>query len=195
MPASDARSLKVSTYGIALATNTPKTTVMVNSVPVTIIPQGRLDNNGFGSGGLVDWKIVCAVPAGASATTVEAIAKASAGRCTTAGTGAFYWNGEDSEQGGDYDQDMWGRLQYDISGSTVKVTTDVVAESTPYKFGFGYAISGTDRDGPHFHSGIEGFTHPASADPTGVTRCNNCNVGMPRHRGPTTYRPLPVLQC
>ena len=79
--------------------------------------------------------------------------------------------------GGDYDQDMWGRLQYDISGSTVKITTHVVAELTPYKFGFGYAISGTDRDGPHFHSGIEGFTHPASADPTGVTRCNNCNVG------------------
>jgi len=177
VPASDSRSLKVSTYGIALATNTPKTTVMVNNVPVTIIPQGRLDNSGFGSGGLVDWKIVCAIPLGASGATVSAIAKVSAGRCTTTGTGAFYWNGEDSEQGGDYDQDMWGRLQYEVSGSTIKVTTDVVAESTPFAFGFGYAISGTDKDGPHFHSGIEGFTHPAAADPSGVTRCNNCNVG------------------
>lgn len=59
-----------------------------------------------------------------------AITKVSAGRCSTAGTGAFYWNHEDSEQGGDYDQDMWGRIQYAVSGSKIAVTTDVIAEST-----------------------------------------------------------------
>ena len=44
-------------------------------------------------------------------------------------------------------------MQYFISGNTIKVATDVVAELTPYKFGFGYAVSGTDRDGPHFIPG------------------------------------------
>ena len=43
VPASDSRSLKVTTFGIALATNTPKTTISVNGKPVTILPQGRLD--------------------------------------------------------------------------------------------------------------------------------------------------------
>jgi type IV pilus assembly protein PilY1 len=162
VPTADTRSLKVSTYGIALATNTPKRTLTVNGTKVTIMPQGRLDNLGYGSGSLVDWKIVCEIPVGADAATVSAIRKISAGRCDAAGSGAFYWNHEDSEQGGDYDQDMWGRVQYLISGNTVAVTTDVISQSTPYKFGFGYAISGTTKDGPHFHSGINGFSYSDS---------------------------------
>jgi type IV pilus assembly protein PilY1 len=176
VPSSDVRSLKVATYGIALATNTPKVNVSVGGKPVVIIPQGRLSNNGgFGSGAIVDWKVVCEIAADASDATVTQISRLSAGRCRTKGTGAFYWNQEDSEQGGDYDQDMWGRVQYDLSGNNITVTTDVVAKSTPYLFGFGYAISGTSKDGPHFHSGINGFTF---TDVTGVTSCSGsgCNV-------------------
>ena len=118
VPASDSRSLKVSTFGIALATNTPKTTISVNGKSVTILPQGRLDaaasgtDTGFGSGQLVNWKIVCSIPGNADSATIDRVSKFSAGRCSVANTGAFYWNGEDSEQGGDYDQDMWGRMQY-----------------------------------------------------------------------------------
>ncbi|PKO49103.1 MAG: hypothetical protein CVU31_02200 [Betaproteobacteria bacterium HGW-Betaproteobacteria-4] len=195
VPLSDTRSLKVSTFGIALATNTPRRTLTVNGSNVTIMPQGRLVNNGgYGAGSLVDWKIVCEIPLGATAATVAAITKISAGRCSSAGTGAFYWNQEDSEQGGDYDQDMWGRVQYQINGSTIAVTTDVIAQSTPYAFGFGYAISGTNHDGPHFHSGINGFafSYPAeetnaatvTGDTSGLTSntCSNCTLA----RGATT---------
>jgi type IV pilus assembly protein PilY1 len=39
--------------------------------------------------------------------------------------------------------------------------------------GFGYTISGTTQDGPHFHSGIDGFNY---TDPTGVLGCTNCQV-------------------
>ena len=194
VPSSDTKSLKVSTYGIALATNTPKVPITVNGKKVVIMPQGRLDcsagggscvGTGFGSGTLVDFKIVCQIPLGADATTVANITKVSAGVCSAAGSGGFYVNVEDSEQGGDYDQDMWGRLKYQISGSNIAVTTDVVAQSTNFKFGFGYAISGTTKDGPHFHSGINSFTFPDPNAPT-ITgdlthiasgACSSCTYG------------------
>src|SRR5262249_52599617 len=68
---------------------------------------------------------------------------------------------DDSEQGGDFDQDLWGTLDWELDAvaNTIKVTTATVAESTNQGQGFGYAISGTTKDGPHFHSGIEGFTY------------------------------------
>lgn len=178
LPEDRNKILKVDTYGIALASNTPKINVKVDKLPVTIMPQGRLKVTknsvvSYGSGTVVDWKIACVIPDDATETTIATIRKASAGRCSTAGTGAFYWNHEDSEQGGDYDQDMWGRIQYVVSGSTIAVTTDVIAESTGAEpFGFGYAISGTNHDGPHFHSGINKFdfsTDPKDPDPAPVT--------------------------
>ena len=179
--------LKVDTYGIALASNTPKVTVTVNKYPVTIMPQGRLDKGTGGSGTVVDWKIACVIPDGATAATIATIAKASAGRCASAGTGAFYWNHEDSEQGGDYDQDMWGRVQYSVTSDKIAVTTDVMGSSTGADpFGFGYAISGTSNDGPHFHSGINSFKFPLDPNPAPVTgggasissnTCSACDVG------------------
>lgn len=185
VPASDTKSLKVNTFGIALATNTPKIPVSVNGKTVVIMPQGRLVNNGFGSGALVDFKIVCQIPVGADDATVAKVTKESAGTCNAAGSGAFYINYEDSEQGGDYDQDMWGSLKYQISGNTITVTTDVIAQSTGYQFGYGYAISGTTKDGPHFTSGINGFsfTDPTSPTVTGDTThiangaCSGCVFG------------------
>ena len=167
VPSTDKTSLKVSTFGIALASNTPKHGLTINDTRVTIMPQARFGSGGsgttggqgYGAGAIVDWKIVCEIPVGATALTIANITKASAGRCNQAGTGAFYWNHEDIEQGGDYDQDMWGRVQYQISGNNLDVTTDIVAQSAyPAPFGFGYAIKGTDHDGPHFHSGLNAFT-------------------------------------
>ena len=91
------------------------------------------------------------------------------------GTGTAYVNWEDSEQGGDYDQDMKGTLSYRVLGaSSIEVTTDVDAESTDHQMGFGYVISGTTKDGFHVHSGIEGFSY---TDPTGVLGCSSCQVG------------------
>lgn len=96
-----------------------------------------------------------------------------------AGTGRMLVNWEDSEQGGDFDQDMWGLIDYEIDGSQLHVTTDVIAQSTPNEMGFGYILSGTTQDGFHVHSGINGFDYN---DPTGADDCNNCTVG----NGPNT---------
>lgn len=183
VPADNVTALKVSTYGIALATNTPKVKINVGGNPVIFMPQERMYNGtDYGTGTLVDFKVVCQIPVGASSATVAAITKMSAGRCSSAGSGSFYVNMEDSQQGGDYDQDLWGRLTYQISGSNVTFTTDVVAQSTPYAIGFGYTLSGTTKDGPHFTSGINSFNYTDTTSPT-VTgdlthisggACNGC---------------------
>ena len=152
-----AESLKVNTYGIALATNVPKIEVTVGGNKVTILPAYRLDRSSsgsgpFGGGTLVDFKIVAQTPT----------------------YGKFYVNWEDSETGGDYDQDMWGVIEYSVSGSNITITTDAVSASTANGQGFGYILSGTNKDGPHFHSGIYSFDY---TDPTGVTGCSDCVVG------------------
>lgn len=100
------------------------------------------------------------------------------------GKGRLYINWEDSEQGGDFDQDLWGILDYSISATTVSVTTNVIFHSVgaDFRLGFGYIISGTTRDGFHAHSGINGFTygtggvHPSYPD---VPSCNDCQSGAP----------------
>ncbi len=153
----NSRDLMVSTYGIALATNVPKIEVTVSGRNVTILPAYRLDVSStgagpFGGGTLVDFKIIEQTPT----------------------YGKFYVNWEDSEMGGDYDQDMWGTIEYSVSGSTITITTDAVSASTANGQGFGYIISGTDKDGAHFHSGIYNFDYN---DLTGVLGCGNCVVG------------------
>ncbi|WP_157469844.1 pilus assembly protein [Desulfobulbus elongatus] len=148
----DSRDLMVSTYGIALATNVPKIEVSVGDKKVTILPAYRLNvNNRVGGGTLVDFKIIE----------------------QTETYGKFYVNWEDSEMGGDYDQDMWGTIEYTVSGNQITITTDAVSASTSNPQGFGYVISGTNKDGAHFHSGIYNFYY---TDSTGVAGCSNCVV-------------------
>ncbi|MCC5885422.1 MAG: hypothetical protein JJT88_03190 [Gammaproteobacteria bacterium] len=96
------------------------------------------------------------------------------------GTGLLYVNWEDSEQGGDFDSDMWGVIEYAFEGNVLSVTTRVVAQSTPNRMGFGYVISGTTNgDGFRVHSGNEGFTY---SDPDGFPDCSQsggCRAGDP----------------
>jgi type IV pilus assembly protein PilY1 len=157
VPAADTTSLKVKTYGIALATNVPRIEVTVAGSKVSIIPAFNQDLGGgiFGPGTIVDFKVISETP-GVS--------------------GSYYVNWEDSAQGGDYDQDVSGIISYVISGSNITITTRTFASSTGGSpMGFGYAISGTNRAGVHYHSGINGFTY---ADATGATACSgSCNVG------------------
>lgn len=149
--------LKVTTYGVALATNVPRIPVKVGSNTVTIQPAYRLDLGGtnVGTGTIVDFRVVDVSADGSH--------------------GKFYVNWEDSNFGGDYDQDVIGTLEYQvttISGvSTIAITTKVISQSTVNPQGFGYTISGTSKDGVHFHSGILGFNF---TDSTGVTGCSNC---------------------
>jgi len=154
--------IRVNTYGVSLAPSVPKIEVPVpgSDKVVTILPACRNQNVG-GNCAIVDFKVVQA----------HSVADG-------VGTGKFYVNWEDSEQGGDYDQDMAGVLSYSVSGTQITVLTSVFAESASDKMAFGYVIAGTTQDGFHAHSGINGFT--GYTDPTGVLSCSsgaNCNVG------------------
>jgi type IV pilus assembly protein PilY1 len=192
IPSSDTRSLKVTSYGIQLATNVPQLTIPVpgstTGQKVVIQPIYRLVLNPgtgtcpaggpqcLGGGALVDMKFV-------RQSTVGSIT-----------TGKVYINWEDSEQGGDYDQDMWGVLEWrlDAVAKTIDVTTNAVSASTANPQGFGYVISGTTQDGPHFHSGILGFNFGTGSpvrDTTGVLGCTNCQVSSATsgQRGPQSW--------
>ncbi len=152
-------SQTIDTYAVSLSKGLPQVTIPdpsnTNSTLATILPACRNSSlSPEGNCTIVDFKIVS--------------------QNAAAGTGKFYVNWEDSEQGGDYDQDMWGTIDYAIVGNQITVTTDVHAQSTPYAMGFGYIISGTTNDGFHVHSGINGFTR---ADTTGATACSNCQSG------------------
>jgi type IV pilus assembly protein PilY1 len=156
----------VTTYGVALSPQAPKIVIPVpgsaGNNTVTILPACQNSSVG-GNCAIVDFKIVhqdCSlltpVPTG------------------TWNCGKIYVNWEDSEQGGDFDQDQWGILTYSVNSTQVKISTKVIAQSTPYKMGFGYILSGTTNDGFHAHSGINGYAY---TDPQGTTACNNCVLG------------------
>lgn len=158
---------KVKTFGVALAPAVPKVSIPVPgsaNKTITIMPACRnLQTNPDANCAIVDFKIV---KQETSANSVQ---------------GKLYVNWEDSEQGGDFDQDMWGVISYTVTSSNVTVTTKVVAQSTGDPMGFGYIISGTERDGFHVHSGVNNFTFQSSysditaCTTTDGTRCT-CRV-------------------
>jgi len=176
VPANDTTSLKVSTYAVQLATNTPRISVNVGGKSVTIMPAYQLHPTNVqpSTGTLVDFKVI--------SQTLDSSGNPTAGK--------FYVNWEDSIAGGDYDQDVWGILSYSVTGSQIKVTTQVIARSSANGQGFGYSISGTDKDGTHFHSGSYSFIY---SDPTPVSvtsagsnshlnstgGCQGCDLGDP----------------
>ena len=149
VPSSDSKSLKIDTYGISLATNTPN--IKIPGTPITIVPAFRAQDTyntivGFSSGAIVDFKIV----------DINSM------------SGKYYVNWEVQQHGSDYDADGWGIISYSISNGVITVTTDLISESASGTMGFGYIINGTDQDGAHFHSGKGGF------DYTG--ECSNCQL-------------------
>lgn len=175
---SDIRGLtdtqKVQTFAVSLASSAPQLKIPVQDASgnfvadkfVNIIPACR--DNGMtdllgaslpGNCAIVDFKIIVpfTVSAGGNAT----------------GTVAVIW--EDTEQGGDYDQDMSGTITYNITPTNITVTTDVLAQSTGFNMAFGYVIGGSTNDGFRVHSGINSFTY---TDPDSLTDCTTaCNSG------------------
>ena len=162
--------IMIDTYGVTLSPAVPKIEVPVpgSDDVVTILPACRNESIG-GNCAIVDFKIV------------QDQTETSPGVYV----GRYYVNWEDSEQGGDYDQDMAGTLMYVLNTiptpHTIAIITNVFADSTPNRMGFGYIISGTTQDGFHTHSGINFFT--AFTDPTGVLTCSDstidCETGQP----------------
>lgn len=139
IPAGNTKAFRVNTYSVALATSAPRIEVNVNGRKVVIQPSYRLDLGGanVGAGTLVDFRIVTQTP--------------------TYGRYVVQW--EDSEQGGDYDQDIWGTMEYQVSGNRITVSTRLIGFASASGQGMGYVISGTDQDGPHYHSGAYGFSY------------------------------------
>ncbi len=165
----------IDTYGVTLSPSTPRIIVNVpNSDSVVGILPACVNYNPITSFGdpqgsctLVDFKVV------SQSTT----------------SGKFYVNWEDSEAGGDYDQDMWGTIEYAVDTATneITVTTDVHAKSTPHPMGFGYVIAGTvNQDGFHAHSGINDFRYPDRAGGSGVAQTDATGVpGCPNDDNPS----------
>lgn len=157
----DIRSLdgeqNVTTYGVALSPAVPSIAIPVpgsDTQEVKILPACRNRKNyPYTNCAIVDFKISEAYHEDPD-NSGEFI-------------GTLYVNWEDSEQGGDYDQDMWGTIKYRVDSGNITIITKVFAESTSGKMGFGYVISGTTDDGFHMHSGIEGVT---------FDDCSNCQV-------------------
>jgi type IV pilus assembly protein PilY1 len=160
---------KVKTFGVSMAPAVPSITVRtgIEDKTLTIMPACRNKSSytyadatpsvltkAESNCAIVDFKIVSQ---------------------TTTG-GKLYVSWEDSEQGGDFDQDMWGIIEYSINASaeTVTVSTQVAAQSTGDQMGFGYVISGTTEDGFKVHSGINDYEHPGSYC-TGADKCT-CNA-------------------
>ncbi len=77
------------------------------------------------------------------------------------GSGRYLVDWEDSQQGGDFDIDMNGIIEYEFTASgALSVTTQALYVSTRDAMGFGFGLSGTgnaDADTLHFLSGINDF--------------------------------------
>ena len=136
---------RVTTHGLQLATTLPLAKINYEGQPLVISPMceswGDADQDArtfLGNCALVDFKVLSLSDDSLS--------------------GAFYVNWEDSEQGGDYDQDMHGILSYEIDGNTLRVSTKVIGQSTSKRLGFGYVLAGLgDADGVYVHSGVNGY--------------------------------------
>jgi type IV pilus assembly protein PilY1 len=182
------RAFRVRSYAVALAPGVPRIEVRTGgATPLSAIiqPSYRLAHptRGVGSGTMVDFRVIS--------------------QTATGGRYLIVW--EDSEQGGDYDSDVTGILEWSLSGTQLSVTTRTLADATANPQGFGYTISGTNADGEHFHSGILGFNY---TDSTGiaVTRtdgtahpnvnasggCSNCNRNQDPSRATYTVRGNPA---
>lgn len=173
----------VRTFGVALAPAVPKIEIPVpgkDTQKITILPACRnhLHFNQTALTGtptncaIVDFKVFDSETTEVNGNTVN--------------SGKLYVNWEDSEQGGDYDQDMWGIINYEVSANDVTITTQVIAQSTGDAMGFGYVITGTESDdGFQVHSGANGFRYGASCSTAASCTCHasggtqTCNLSNP----------------
>lgn len=163
---SDGAKRKVRTFGVALAPGVPKIEIPVpgSSRKVTILPAclNTRRNDMVQNCAIVDFKVVT--------LNLQSVPR----------TGRVYINWEISEQGGDFDSDMWGVLDFSMTATELQVTTNVIADSVGAPMGFGYTVSGTTADGFYTPSGIN--NHPGNNHPGfGCTNCNRNNAAVTRN--------------
>ena len=180
----------ITTYAVQLATNVPKFEIdtdlavdsdldtdinPTNDADISILPAYRLLHNN-GGGTLVDFKIV------------QRHTETAPNSGVFTGKAMVQW--EDSEQGGDFDLDVWGTIAYSYDSTTnpktVTVTTDVVDFQSNNGQLFGFIMSGTTQDGFHAFSGANrnnGIPGPSGRvsfddpDPTMTTDCDSDPTG------------------
>ncbi|MDM0054911.1 pilus assembly protein [Variovorax fucosicus] len=93
-------------------------------------------------------------------------------RAADGSSGSFVVLWQHYTLGEDQDQDMLGSIRYETDTSTSPPTLRVYTQtlesdtgsSAPYAFG--YTLVGTQRDGSHFHSGINNYVSTESPAPT-----------------------------
>lgn len=151
----------ITTYAVQLSTDVPRIRIPVSaSEEVTMFPAIQLTdcldsppgnsencspNTGTKAAGtLIDFKLVQTHTETAPGSGIF--------------TGKYYSNHEVSEAGGDYDQDLWGTVDYTldttVSPATLTITTDLHAESSSAGVLFGFILSGTTSDGFHAYTGM-----------------------------------------
>lgn len=89
-------------------------------------------------------------------------------------SGRYFVAWEDSEQGGDYDQDINGIISYRITSQKIEVSTKVFSISTPDVMNFGFIISGTGTDRDRFYPG----TRAQKANDREYKSCESDNSGL-----------------
>ncbi|BCD95887.1 pilus assembly protein [Marinagarivorans cellulosilyticus] len=158
----------VNTFGFSLAPSIPKIEIpQINNKnkKITIFPACR-NNNLNGNCAIVDFKVIEAHNDDDKDGTF---------------TGLMYVTWEDSEQGGDFDQDLNGIIAYELTQTRLVVKSRVLKKSTDAKMGFGFIIDGVGSsvklngadqfsgtgNGYHVLTGINGFS---GGD------CNNCTI-------------------
>lgn len=150
----------VKTYSVALAPALPRIDIPKpgqSETAVTLLPACQnTRTSDRGNCAIIDFKIIH--------------------QDTDAGTGSFLVQWEAHEQGGDFDSDMNGILSYVITDDKLSVTTSIFSLSAGMIAGFGYVLSGTDADGFHAHSGVNGYNY---TDPAGGLGCADCQAHNP----------------
>lgn len=162
----------VKTYGVSLQPAIPQVSVPVpettTNQKITILP-ACVSQTKNANCSIVDFKISeqkFDVTLGAAAYT----GTKSVLNGKKVNLGRLYVNWEDSEQGGDYDMDMWGMIDYWVAADgTIVVQTDVIHQAAGHTIGFGYIINGTNNDGIHIDSGINNYSQLGGC---ATTACN-----------------------
>lgn len=131
----------ISTFGVKMAGDLPRIEL---GNGVTVIPACRNESD-LGNCALVDFRKLES-PSNLSTTDF------------------YFVSWEDSEQGGDYDQDLNGVIGIKVDGNALTVTTRIYQVSTTKDMSFGYVISGVAVDnGMHKTSQVFGGGQPDSA--------------------------------
>lgn len=162
-----AKTSTVRTFGVAMAPAVPKVELAVPlSSTKKVIIQPACQNLKHGKDlptncAIVDFKVVKQEPYQQYTKNNSDPYDFPTGM---AATGTLYVNWEDGEQGGDYDQDMWGTIKYYITPTTILIQTRVIAQSSTSPMGFGYVLNGTTLDGFRVHSGTKAYDNGTSCN-------------------------------